>query len=67
MKDSRPSNLGRAVELVHTVHAFLYLEGGPQLHPTRAQARSWSLESDPIMLGEMRHLIETMTTEQRNG
>jgi hypothetical protein len=49
--------LGRAVQDSSQVYALLYHEGGPLLKPTPAQAKPWSVASDPGSLAAWRLII----------
>jgi cellulose synthase/poly-beta-1,6-N-acetylglucosamine synthase-like glycosyltransferase len=49
--------LGRAVSACPQLYALLYHQGGPDLKPTPAQARDWSLASDPASLAVWRQIV----------
>lgn len=54
------AKLGRAVDDSTQVYALLYHEGGPDLKPTPAQAKSWSITSDPRSLAAWRRIVASM-------
>jgi len=51
------AKLGQAVDDSRQVYALLYHEGGPALHPTPAEAKSWSLASDPKSLAAWKRIV----------
>ncbi len=53
--------LGNAIDASHQVYAFLYHEGGPDLTPTAAQVKSWSLASDAQSLAAMKRIVAERT------
>lgn len=57
--------LGRAVANLPTAYAVLYHEGGPGLTPTSAEAKTWSLASDPASLATMQRILAEVRTERR--
>jgi cellulose synthase/poly-beta-1,6-N-acetylglucosamine synthase-like glycosyltransferase len=50
------ARLGHALDANPQVYALLYHEGGPALNPTPAQARSWSVASDPKSLAAWKRI-----------
>jgi cellulose synthase (UDP-forming) len=52
--------LGQTVNNYPQVHALLYHEGGPELKATKAQIKSWSLDSDPASLNAMREVVSNL-------
>jgi hypothetical protein len=52
--------LGQTVNNYPQVHALLYHEGGPELNATKAQIKSWSLDSDPASLNAMREVVSNL-------
>lgn len=52
--------LERAVDACPQVYALLYHQGGPALNPTPAQARSWSLASDPESLATWKDIVNKL-------
>jgi hypothetical protein len=59
------ARLGQAVDSNPQVYALLYHQGGPGLKPTQAQARSWSLASDPQSLAAWKHIVDSLHTAGR--
>ena len=51
------ASLGQAVDDCPQVYALLYHQGGPGLNPTAAQAKSWSLASDPESLAAWQRIV----------
>jgi cellulose synthase (UDP-forming) len=51
------ARLGQAVADCPQVHGLLYHEGGPVLKLTAAQAKSWSLASDPMSLAAWKRIV----------
>ena len=51
------ARLGQAVDDCPQVYALIYHEGGPELKPTPAQAKSWSLASDPTSLAAWKRIV----------
>ncbi len=54
------TRLGQTVNNYPQVHALLYHEGGPELNATKAQIKSWSLDSDPASLNAMREVVNNL-------
>jgi cellulose synthase/poly-beta-1,6-N-acetylglucosamine synthase-like glycosyltransferase len=50
-------SLGRAIDASRQVYALLYHEGGPELTPTPAQVKTWSLASDAQSLDAMKRIV----------
>ncbi|MGH3188245.1 MAG: glycosyltransferase [Streptosporangiaceae bacterium] len=51
------TRLGQAVRDCPQLYALLYHEGGPDLKPTPAEYKSWSLTSDPESLAAWKHIV----------
>jgi cellulose synthase/poly-beta-1,6-N-acetylglucosamine synthase-like glycosyltransferase len=54
------ARLGQAVDGSPQVYGLLYHQGGPGLKPTPAQAKSWSLASDPQSLAAWKHIVDNL-------
>jgi hypothetical protein len=54
-------SLGRAIDASRQVYALLYHEGGPELTPTPAQVKRWSLASDAQSLAAMKRIVTGRT------
>ncbi|HEX5303356.1 MAG TPA: glycosyltransferase family 2 protein [Streptosporangiaceae bacterium] len=54
------ADLGRAVTGCSQVFALIYHQGGPGLNPTPAQAKNWSLTSDPESLAAWKHIMTSL-------
>jgi cellulose synthase/poly-beta-1,6-N-acetylglucosamine synthase-like glycosyltransferase len=59
------ASLRQALDSCSQLYAFLYHEGGPGLTPTPAQAKSWSVASDPLSLAAMRGAVASLRAERR--
>ena len=59
------SQFGAAVTGLKQVYAVLYHEGGPDLNPTPASIRSWSLTSDGASLNAMKQVVADLHRVRR--
>jgi cellulose synthase/poly-beta-1,6-N-acetylglucosamine synthase-like glycosyltransferase len=54
------TRLGQAIHNISQVYALLYHEGGPDLQPTSAEIKAWSLASDPDSLAVMQRIAASL-------
>ena len=59
------ASLRQALDSCSQLYAFLYHEGGPDLTPTPAQAKSWSVASDPLSLAAVRDAVASLRAQRR--
>ena len=55
------TKVGAAVNTTPGIHALIYHEGSPSIHPSNAENNQWSLLSDPSSLAVMQQIAARVT------